>query len=419
MKVLMISYYFPPLGMGGTQRPAKFAKYLHEFGWEPVVLTVKPIAYFAQDDSMLKELGHVRIIRTGSLDPQRLMARIGKCQAGGGTGGSKWAAWINEYLLSFVLRPDSKRLWHWHALRTARRLLKQERFDAIYTTSPPHSVQLLGLTLKKQFGIKWIADFRDAWAGGVVVHEPTAWQYHDNRRMQKKVLQYADAVLCVTPGLARDLTPMAGDTPVHVLTNGYDPEDYPESQRTDSRFVICHCGSVTRFSHPEIFLSACAQLKHKDPGLAKKLQIQFVGYDALGVLPNLVKKYHVDDLVQMIGYQPHWKALEYLVSADALLLIALGRPGDRFVPGKVFEYIGAQKSIIAVTNVDDTKTILNQYSGTVLTRPRASEIVGAVHQLMQNGGEQHTQAELESERFERRHQTGILTEIMEKEKPDS
>ncbi|MDZ7724388.1 MAG: glycosyltransferase family 4 protein [candidate division KSB1 bacterium] len=414
-KLLMISYYFPPLGMGGTQRPAKFAKYLHEFGWQPTVLTVKPVAYFAQDQSLLNELAHVRIIRTESWDPQRLLARLGRQRdaAAGQSAGGGIGRWINEKLLPFVLQPDSKRLWLAHACRTARKLLRSESFDAVYTTSPPHSVQLLGLELKKRFEIPWIADFRDAWAGGVVVHEPTKYQYQHNLRLQKQVLNAADAVLSVTPGLARDLQPLAGDTPVQLLTNGFDPEDYPESRRSDDRFVLCHCGSITKFSHPDVVLHACALMKEKYPDGSKTFRLQFVGYDALGDLEKRVERYGIHDMVDIVGYQPHTKALEYLVSADALLLIAQGRKQDRFIPGKVFEYIGAQKPILAVCNVDDTRNLLRQSKTAVVVQPQAPDVAEAMQSLMRDKGSIQAEPDF-ARQYERREQTRKLTQILER-----
>ena len=415
-KVLLISYYFPPLGMGGTQRPAKFAKYLHEFGWHPTVLTVKPVAYFAQDETLLDELAHVRILRTESWDPQRLLARF-RCRTkavSAQPAGSGIGTLINEKLLPFVIGPDSKRLWQAHALHAAKQLLRAEKFDVVYTTSPPHSVQLVGLKLKQIFAVKWVADFRDAWAGGVVVHEPTAWQYQNNLRWQKKVLNAADAVLAVTPGLAEDLRAIDTDSCVHVLTNGFDPHDYPQPRRTDKRFVLCHCGSVTRFSDPDIVLQALAALRQSDPVLAGKLLLQFVGYDALGNLQKQVQKYGLQDMVEILGYKPHRLALEYMVAADVLLLVALGQERDRFIPGKVFEYIGAQKPILAVCNVDDTRKLLQQNRTAIVTLPQVQIVARAVNRLLHNKAETGKDNTDFTRQFERREQTRKLAEIMER-----
>ena len=110
-KVLVLSYYFPPIGMGGTQRIAKFGKYLAEFGWEPTIITVLPISYWAIDETTLDELSHVRIIRTESLDPQRLLAKMGKKQLAKVGSGKGLAHFVNLKILPFFLLPDTKILW--------------------------------------------------------------------------------------------------------------------------------------------------------------------------------------------------------------------------------------------------------------------------------------------------------------------
>jgi len=150
----MLSYYFPPLGMGGTQRSAKFARYLPEFGWEPTVLTVKPIAYWAEDASLLEEVAAIRLVRTGSLDPQRLLHLLKKGAGRAAPGAEKgapaaggMAAWLNRKLLPWFLLPDSKILWRWHAARAAARLLHAGEFSAIWSTSPPHSTHLIARRL--------------------------------------------------------------------------------------------------------------------------------------------------------------------------------------------------------------------------------------------------------------------------------
>ena len=77
--ILVIAYYFPPMGMSGVQRTLKFVKYLPQFGWKPIVLTVTPTGYFAQDESLLDELNgkDIEIVRVGSLDPNWLFRKKG------------------------------------------------------------------------------------------------------------------------------------------------------------------------------------------------------------------------------------------------------------------------------------------------------------------------------------------------------
>ncbi|NIA29221.1 MAG: glycosyltransferase [Actinobacteria bacterium] len=410
-KLLMLSYYFPPIGMGGTQRAAKFAKYLPEFGWEPTVVTVKPIAYWAQDPGLLDEIQAVRIIRTESFDPQRLMAkyRPSKKESLGTKSSGGFISTLNEFIIPFFLLPDSKILWKHHALKTVDKLLAYEKFDALYTTSPPHSVQLIGKKLAKTYGLKWVADFRDSWAGGVVVHEPTFYQQWMNRLLQKRVLHSADAIVCVTSEMKNEFDQRAKN--VHWIPNGFDPADFPAVEQVEKqKFVFCHCGSITKFSQPEELLRALAELKKKQPQVYKKILFRFVGHDLLGNFPGLVKKFDVQDAVEYHGYKTHREALRDLVHADAFLLIALGKPGDHFIPGKTFEYLGALKPVIAITNVVDTKSLLEKFAHVFILDPESRGAIAETITKIIHLPAQTTKNDVQ--KFNRKLQTKQLAEIL-------
>ncbi len=408
----MLAYYFPPIGMGGTQRAAKFAKYLPEFGWEPTVITVKPIAYWAQDKSLLDELGDTRIIRTESFDPQRLMAKYRRQNQESATSKthSSVLSIFNEFVIPFFLLPDSKILWTHPLLRTIKKLLMDEKFDALYTTSPPHSVHLVGEKIAKKYGLKWTADFRDSWAGGVVVHEPTIFQRWLSRKMQSHVLRAADAVLTVTQSLKKEFDQESKN--VQYIPNGFDPADYPSAEKgQESKFVFCHCGSITRFSHPEGLLRALSELKTQQPEVYEKILFRFVGHDSLGNFPALVEKFNVQDAVEYLGYKTHNQALRHLVNADALLLVAIGKPKDHFIPGKTFEYLGASKPILALVNVADTKSVLEKFAHIfILDAENRNGITEAIA-MVPNFRAQGTKNDVH--KFNRKLQTKQLAEILD------
>jgi hypothetical protein len=380
----MICYYFPPLGMGGTQRSAKFAKFLPEFGWQPTVVTVKPISYWATDQSLLSDLKKISVMRTESLDPQRLLYRFRPMQntseMAKSTKGHILKA-VNQYILPFFLIPDSKILWSYHLYRAVRTLVQTEKFDALYTTSPPHSVHLLGKKIARHFGLKWIADFRDAWAGGVVVHEPTCVHRLVNRSMQKSVLKDADAVVAVTAGILNDLKSSPGKKFVHI-PNGFDKDDFPVSiqkKPAQEKFVFCHCGSVTKFSNPESLLRA---VKFLQPEELNRLCFEFIGYDATGDFKKRIAGTGLN-CFRLQDYQPHSKALQTLMSADALVLVAHACAADQFIPGKLYEYFGSRKPILAITNIQDTIHLLKQYPNTIIVDPNHPElIVKAIRTMM-------------------------------------
>jgi len=423
-KVLMLSYYFPPLGMGGTQRSAKFARYLPEFGWEPTVLTVKPIAYWAEDPTLLEEVAGVRIVRTGSLDPQRLLylltRRAGK-EAGatagreGAAASGGAAAWLNRRLLPWFLLPDSKILWRWHAIRAAARLLRTGEFAAIWSTSPPHSTHLIARRLARRFRLPWVADFRDEWAGGVVVHEPTRWHRRRQEALQRKVARSAGALIGVTPGIVAVLTAAGGSGRSRCIPNGFDAADLAGLETADHSgksagepFTLCHCGSISRFSNPAPLLEALI------PGDARWLRLRFIGYDASGGFEQKVRMLGLTQMISWSGYQPHRRALATMAAADALLLIACDEPHARFIPGKTFEYLASRKPILAITNVEETIRLLDAMPGVLICAPdQPAAIRSALLRLQSEPELQKAAGERNLEQFERRHQTGELARILD------
>src|SRR5574341_72662 len=152
-KVLIIAYYFPPLGGAGVQRALKFAKYLPEFGWEPVVLTVKKISYPAWDETFLQEIPPgAKIWRSGSLDPQRLVylfSRLSNLKPAKQKSGPTGQTSERLRFLKWFFIPDSKIGWSPFALGKGLRLVRKEKIDLIFSTSPPTTSHMVGYWLSK------------------------------------------------------------------------------------------------------------------------------------------------------------------------------------------------------------------------------------------------------------------------------
>ena len=414
-KLLILTYYFPPLGLGGTQRVAKFVKYLPQFGWRPTVVTVKPIAYWALDESLMQDVKEARIIRTESLDPQRLLARLGRTtiQASAGEKRVGVGATINQKLLPFFLTPDSKILWRPFALRAVKKLLKNEHFDALLTTSPPHSVHLIGRGIAKKYRLPWLADFRDNWAGSHIVHEPTAWHFKNNQRLQRRVVKGASAVTCISAATRTALAMQQSLSKFHVLANGFDAQDFESRPREEhDGFFLCYSGTINRFADPAPFLDALALLRKYDPALYKKMTVQFVGYDTLG---NFQKMVHERGLnrVKVIGHKPHDESVAWLQNADALLLIAWARQEDTFIPGKTFEYFGAQKPIFAISTSAPTNELLVQAeNATVVESFEPKKIYHRLREFLSADLNCIKVNDTFVQQFERRLQTKQFAEIL-------
>ena len=416
-KLLMVCYYFPPLGMGGVQRPAKFAKYLSSFGWKPTVITVHPIVYWAHDPGLLAELQDVDIIRSESLDPQRILAKYRRTEQLSPNSlreKSSLRNWVLEQVAPYFFVPDSKIFWRRHALQSVQTLLENESFDALYTTSPPHSVHLIGRTIAQQYGLDWVADFRDAWAQGVVVHEPTFFHRWLHRSLQRSVLQSADAIVAVSDGISGQLDGKGEfGKKMHIIPNGFDPADFPQSVTEDARFTFCHSGSITAFSEPTPVLRAMQMIKQEHPHVFSRLRVVYIGLDTTGKFPQQVAEMGLADKIIHYGYQSHHHALQQVMSSQALILVALGKTEDHFIPGKTFEYLGSGKPIVAITNVRDTVHLLQKSGAAHVCHP---EDIGALATAMLDlvhGRRSWFRPQREYiARFDRRRQTEQLAGIL-------
>ncbi len=422
-KLLILSYYFPPLGLGGTQRAAKFAKYLPEFGWSPTVLTVKPVAYWARDESLLNDLEGLHVIRTESSDPLRLLKKFKdtkKSQTGNFnlSPNSGLLQKLNQNVFSFFLVPDSKLLWNGHVLKTVERLLKQEHYDALFTTSPPHSTHLAGKKIARSFGLKWVADFRDDWAAGHVVYEPTPVQKWLNRRMQKSVIETANAVICASNGIKSGFEKDTNSSEKFtVITNGFDAGDFtvPTATGNTGNFVFCYCGVISKFSDPAALFQGLKIFREKNPATFGKVKFQFVGYDATGKLPEMVKSFGLENTIELTGFKPHEEAVQYLVNADFLLLLATGKKTDTFIPGKTFEYFAAQKPVFCLSNVPDTNEILAQYGLAKVMGPDNPEKIAAnLDFFIGNKWSIQEKDKIFIQQFNRKNQTKHLAEILDR-----
>ena len=421
-RVLLVAYYFPPLGMGGTQRVAKWGKYFLRLGWEVTVITVKPIAYYAFDDSLLDALKGARIIRTGSLDPARLLYlfRRKKERAAGGKEGriptlpkaiNKGKAGLYWFLI-----PDARILWLPFALWRAWREIRQQKIPFIVTSGPPHSSHFVGWILSRLTDIKWVSDFRDSWLQGNLLPTPTALHRWLHRAMEKRILTDAHAVTATSQMLAEALARtgqrQAGTT--HFLPNGYDADDFgtPVS-RTDERFDVAYVGAISSFADPRTLLEGFRLFVETAQLSPAETRLHFIGADVTGMLADRVHENNLEEYVNSRGYLPHHEAIHALRQAD--LLVYLVRPGSfsALIPGKTFEYMAAGKPVLAIGDRIEGMQLLMKHA---TVRQCEFEAIDAIRlALLAFYQEFHRNAEPEKkmppEKFSRECQAKMLVEI--------
>ncbi len=353
-KVLFIAYYFPPLGMGGVQRAAKFAKYLPSFGWKPFVLTVKDVQYLAKDPSLLEELPpQVKVIRTGSFDPLRISFLLKKLfKKKTQEAGSVQKAGIKRpRLSSWFFFPDSKIGWIPFALLSGLKLAREENIDLIFTTSPPPSLHLVGYILKLLTGKPWVADFRDPWVGFRHEEYPTPFHVWLKNRLIKKISENADAIVSVNQKISQRLVSLHPSVKkIETIPNGYDESDIPRSPPVKSNlFVIGYLGTFSQDHDPEPFLSGLKSLLEDKTVPKEKIKLVHIGL-CVGIdLDRLIEEYDLSGVVEKKGYLPHKEALALLQEASLLLLTTSHSPDAEMIStSKLFEYMPLRKPILAI-----------------------------------------------------------------------
>lgn len=368
-KVLIITYYWPPSGGAGVQRWLKFAKYLPEFGWEPVILTVDPAyaAYPVTDISLNNDVPHsVKVFKTPAKDYFRFYRKNNKQIPAGG-----FANGVDNSLKGKALRfirgnffiPDPRRGWNRDAYARACEIIRSEKIDHIITTSPPHSTQLIGLKLKKQFPkIHWIADLRDPWTDIYYYDQffPTIISRIIDRGYESKVLKNSDKIITVGNSLrSLFISKVKGiENKITVITNGYDESDFMvKSMPKPDGLIMTYVGTLSDNYPVEGLLPAFNSI-HKS---GEKFVIRFVGTVSERT-KNLLQSQIPDSSLEFLPYTSHEEAIKYMMSSSLLLLVIPLHPTSKsIITGKIFEYLATGVPVLCLGPVNgDAAEILSE-----------------------------------------------------------
>ncbi|MCU0441751.1 MAG: glycosyltransferase family 4 protein [Bacteroidia bacterium] len=371
-KVLLITYYWPPSGGAGVQRWLKFVKFLSALGVKVTVITVDAdqATYPATDYSLLQEIPEtVRIIQTRTSEPFGAYKKIapgGQIPQAGFSQQKKndFILGIAKFIRGNFFIPDARKGWNKHAYNQATSLIKQETFDAVITTSPPHSTQLIGLKLKQQFGLKWIADLRDPWTDIYYYKElkHTFLAKKIDHNYEKKVIEQSDAVLVVSDHirqLMQDKSAAIDPHKIKVIPNGYDESDLlaPAKQK-QPYFTLTYVGTIAPVYQFGSFIHAIEQLAS---AYQKPIKLQLVGTAPEEVLSTIANS-SIATYFEHIPYVPHHDAIGYMKAADALLLAIPNVPDNAgILTGKLFEYMASGVPIAAIGPLHgNAASIINQ-----------------------------------------------------------
>jgi len=380
--VLLIAYYFPPLGMGGVQRMAKLAKYLPRFGYNVRVLTVKPIRYPAYDPSLLDELpAQVEIFRSGSRDPARISRFL------------PLPIRVNASAKTFAKQkgslfwPDAKAGWFRPAVRAAVKIMTKDNVDVILSSSPPITAHLVAMEIKKRFHLPWVADFRDFWES-----RPPEDVYRDQERVGKSyrllddIAGAADAVTRVNDAIMRART----DNAITIM-GGYDPDDFENSPRPERNeyFTLCFLGNAGSLTPIEPFFAAARRVLESDSTFDRQVRFVIVGANDADEIARTAARYGLTGRIEQTGYLPHRQALRK-ASESAVLLISLDRRYRGILPGRVFDCLALPAPILAAVPIDgEAARLIGGHNGGICVDPDDIDgLAGGMirlYQLYRNG----------------------------------
>ena len=382
-RLLIITYYWPPAGGSGVQRWVKFAKYLPQEGWQPVIYTPENPEYTAVDHTLEAEIPHsTEIIRRPITEPYNVYRKLmGKgastdmktltapaipgeakeslASASGGavteisSGHKSFKQRLSLWIRGNLFVPDPRVGWVKPSVRFLKKYLAEHPVDAIVTTGPPHSMHLIGERLHKELGIPWIPDFRDPWSRMYYLkHLPmTRCTWRRLRRMEQSVLDGCSTVLAVTP-LVQEEFQAQTSTPVAMITNGYDGGDFDQAVEPDGFFNVVHTGLLAADGNPTVFWKVLGEKALEEPSFKAALRLRLVGkvdrevYDAIAAAG-------LKDNVVDLGYRDHLAAVREQMAASILLLPLRNDPEYRpILPGKLFEYLASRRPVLGIGQED-------------------------------------------------------------------
>ncbi|MCU7615596.1 glycosyl transferase family 1 [Chryseobacterium sp. PBS4-4] len=433
-KILIITYYWPPAGGPGVQRWLKFAKYLPEFGWEPIIFTPENPSYPLIDESLMKDVPeNLEIIKTKIWEPYQLAEKLNKSnkkfKAGQFDVGNNqsWKSKLSIWVRGNFFIPDARVFWVNPSVKFLEQYLKINKIDVVVTSGPPHSLHLIGLQLKQKFpDIKWIADFRDPWTEISYYKHLKLTNKSDkkHRQMESDVFKNADITLATSYTDAENFRENGANAV--CITNGFDENDatktlkFSQSQtleplNSQTKFTLSYIGVLEQLRNPENLWKALDDLVKSNDEFAENFKLKFVGRIDDKILQSIETsslKNHIDNL----GYLSHDKAIGEMANSSMLLITNFPNESSKgIIPGKIFEYLATGKQIISFgPNEADVAKILDETNAGKHFSYQDSEAIKNFIQekfeLWKGGNLQESKGNID--KFSRRNLTKNLADIL-------
>ncbi len=351
---LLITYYWPPAGGAGVHRWLRFSRYFKENGWDLHVYCPKDAAWPVLDEDLENEVPkNVTVVRHAIFEPHKYLGKKNNPNKAAGLTTTKKSSPLQKAIIwvrGNLFIPDARVFWIKPSIRFLRKYLKEHpEITTVISTGPPHSTHLIARQLKKEFNIKWVADFRDPWTSIDFYQDLLPGKRADakHKALELSVLKEADKVVTVSSACAEELGEIA-NRKIKVITNGFIfPTFDPQTVPLDKSFTISHFGSMPQARNPEILWKVLKELCEKRKDFKDHLIIRLVGAVDFKVIDD-IKKHQLSENLELIDHVQHKKSI-FMQRSSQLLLLVANKTGNvkGILTGKFFEYLGAKRPIIA------------------------------------------------------------------------
>jgi hypothetical protein len=420
--VLIVSYFYPPHVSPGAIRASKYARYLPEYGWVPLILTADKNDYAGD---LPIEVAPGALYRTHQFDINALPKLFINSNESPVHKNASNRKRIVSHILSVGRKsyadianfPDGQIGWYPYAWRKGLRIVNERLPQVIFSTSSPATDHLVGYKLKQKTGLPWIAELRDPWT-----------QNHNYQRVQpfrelefcleKRVLNAADAVITVSEPWAAELRKYV-QAPVYVVHNGFDSKDYPRRLPLAHPLTISYTGILYEgHQDPSPLFEAIASLHKKDILKPTRLRLKFIGR-FVNKLSAAADKFGISEYVEIRNATDRAEALRIQTESFLLLMLSWHGPHRFGCMGlKLYEYFGSGRPVLAIGPKDCGASVLTAQLNAGFIAENAQQVESILLNALtefENTGDVSFSPDVEGlRRFERRNLTGELAAILDR-----
>tara|TARA_Y100000741_G_scaffold120823_1_gene90758 strand:- start:1136 stop:2422 length:1287 start_codon:yes stop_codon:yes gene_type:complete len=380
--ILIITYYWPPSGGSGVQRWVYFSKYLKKLGYSPIVLTIdlNSASYPAIDRSLINETQGIPVHYVKSFNWIKIYSWFKKCKKDKIPQGEFSKKGLVDHIAAFIrgnfFIPDARVNWAKSAIKEALRIVKSHKIEKIITSGPPHSTHLIGLNLKKQLNLKWIADFRDPWTDIFYVKSfyRLSFAKKKDKLFERKVLSNANAIITTTSeNFQKDLqSKISINQNFFKIYNGYDSDLFKKiKKRKNKDFQIVFTGLLTE-NHPyKEFIESFIKFLKKDPKVNVKIIL------AGSISEKILNEFNRISNIEFHGYINHQDAVNLMIDGNILLnFMYKQEKNTTMISGKLIEYMATGNPVLMIGDKkSEASKLLSKQTYNLTADPKETKII--------------------------------------------